>query len=196
MAATSRSAEVHRQTGETDVRVRLGLDGSGRSEVETGVGFIDHMLTLFARHGRFDLVVCARGDTQVDDHHTTEDVGIVLGQALREALGDKRGIARYGSAYVPMDETLVRTALDLSGRPFCVWEVPVPVSKVGTFDTELVEHFCQSLAFHALLTLHVDLIRGKNTHHILEGVFKSLAVALHHATRVVREDLPSTKGTL
>jgi imidazoleglycerol-phosphate dehydratase len=178
------------------VRVRLALDGTGRAEVATGVGFLDHMLTLFARHGRFDLEVQARGDTEVDDHHTTEDVGIVLGQALRDALGDKRGIARYGHAYIPMDEALVRSALDLSGRPFCVYQVPVPAAKVGTFDAELVEHFCQSLAFNALLTLHVDLIRGRNTHHILEAVFKSLAVALHEATRIVREDLPSTKGAL
>jgi imidazoleglycerol-phosphate dehydratase len=140
--------------------------------------------------------VRAAGDTEVDDHHTTEDVGIVLGGALREALGDKRGVARYGWAYAPMDETLVRTALDLSGRPYCVYEVPVPAAKVGAFDTELVGHFCRSLAFQALLTLHVDLIRGENTHHILEAVFKSLALALHAATRLVREDLPSTKGTL
>lgn len=196
MSPTARTADVHRQTGETDVRVQLNLDGAGQSQIATGVGFLDHMLNLFARHGRFDLSVDGRGDVQVDDHHITEDVGIVLGEALRQALGDKRGVARYGHAYVPMDEALVRSALDLSGRPYCVYQVPVPVPKVGTFDTELVEHFCQSLAFHAMLTLHVDLIRGRNAHHILEAVFKSLAVALHHATRVVREDLPSTKGTL
>jgi imidazoleglycerol-phosphate dehydratase len=196
MIHTSRSADVHRQTGETDVRLQLDLDGTGRSDIATGVGFLDHMLDLFARHGRFDLSVQAHGDTHVDDHHTTEDVGIVLGQAIRQALGDKRGVARYGYTYVPMDEALVRSALDLSGRPFCVYEVPVPSARVGTFDTELVEHFCQSLAFHALLTLHVDLIRGRNAHHILEAVFKSLALALHQATRIVREDLPSTKGTL
>ena len=173
IALSTRTAEIHRRTGETEVRVQLGLDGAGRAEVATGVGFLDHMLTLFARHGRFDLAVQARGDTQVDDHHTTEDVGIVLGQALRDALGDKLGIARYGHAYVPMDEALVRSALDLSGRPFCV-----------------------SLALNALLTLHVDLVRGRNTHHILEAVFKSLALALYTATRIVRHDLPSTKGTL
>jgi imidazoleglycerol-phosphate dehydratase len=196
MAERTRTAEVHRQTGETDIRVRLDLDGTGEAEIATGVPFLDHMLTLLARHGRFDLLVRAAGDTEVDDHHTTEDVGIVLGGALREALGDKRGVARYGWAYAPMDETLVRTALDLSGRPYCVYEVPVPAAKVGAFDTELVGHFCRSLAFQALLTLHVDLIRGENTHHILEAVFKSLALALHAATRLVREDLPSTKGTL
>jgi imidazoleglycerol-phosphate dehydratase len=178
------------------VRLRLDLDGTGAAEVGTGIGFLDHMLDLFARHGRMDLRVHASGDTHVDDHHTTEDVAIVLGQAIKEACGDKRGIARYGHAYVPMDEALVRSALDLSGRPFCVYEVALPTTRVGTFDTELVEHFFQSLALNAGLTLHVDLIRGRNTHHIVEAVFKSAALALHHATRIVREDLPSTKGTL
>ncbi|MDQ2743069.1 MAG: imidazoleglycerol-phosphate dehydratase HisB [Chloroflexota bacterium] len=196
MTISPRSSDIHRQTAETEVRVRLDLDGAGAAEISTGVGFLDHMLTLFARHGRFDLTVEGRGDTQVDDHHTTEDVGIVLGQAVRSALGDKRGVARYGWAYVPMDEALVRCSLDLSGRPFCVYQVPMGSSRIGTFDTELVEHFCQSLAFHALLTLHVDRIRGENTHHLLEAVFKSMAVALHAASRVVRDDLPSTKGTL
>jgi imidazoleglycerol-phosphate dehydratase len=192
----SRTATAERTTGETQVSLRLDLDGTGRAEVATGVPFLDHMLNLFARHGRFDLTVRASGDTEVDDHHTTEDVGIVLGGAIREACGDKRGIARYGHAYVPMDEALVRSALDLSGRPFCVYDVPLPAARVGTFDVELVAHFFQSLAFNAALTLHVDLIRGRNTHHIVEAAFKSLAVALHHATRIVREDLPSTKGTL
>lgn len=193
---TNRIAAIQRTTSETDIRLRLDLDGTGDAEISTSVGFLDHMLTLFARHGRFDLSVEANGDTQIDDHHTTEDVAIVIGRAIQSALGDKRGVARYGYAYAPMDEALVRTALDLSGRPYCVYVVPMPVPKVGTFDTELAGHFCQSLAFNALLTLHVDLIRGDNGHHIIEGVFKSLAVALHHATRVVRPDLPSTKGTL
>lgn len=192
----ARTAEIHRATGETDVTVRLDLDGTGESSITTGVPFLDHMLTLFARHGRFDLSVMARGDTHVDIHHTTEDVGIVLGSAIREALGDRRGIARYGLALVPMDEALVRTALDISGRPYCVYEVPVPAARVGEFDTEMAAHFCQSLAFHALLTVHIDLIRGQNSHHIIEAVFKSLAVALHAATRIVRPDLPSTKGSL
>jgi imidazoleglycerol-phosphate dehydratase len=191
-----RTAEMHRQTGETEVRVRLDLDGTGEAEVSTGVPFLDHMLTLLARHGRFDLVVKAMGDTEIDDHHTTEDVGIVLGQALRAAWGDKRGIARYGWAYAPMDETLVRTALDLSGRPYFVYDVPVRVPKVGSFNTELVSHFFQSLAYAALITLHVDCIRGENTHHLLEAAFKSFALALHAATRVVHDDVPSTKGTL
>lgn len=192
----SRTVEVHRVTGETDVTVRLDLDGSGAAEVETNIPFLDHMLDLLARHGRFDLAVRAAGDLEVDAHHTTEDVGIVLGEALRGALGDKRGIARYGHAYAPMDEALVRCVLDLSGRPYSVFEVPMPSPRVGTLDTDLVEHFCESLAFHAAMNLHLDLIRGRNTHHIIEAVFKSLALALHEATRIVREDLPSTKGTL
>jgi imidazoleglycerol-phosphate dehydratase len=196
MAERVRTGEIHRKTGETDVRIRLYLDGTGEVEISTGVAFLDHMLTLLARHGRFDLLVRATGDTEVDDHHTTEDVGIVLGQALREALGDKRGVARYGWAYAPMDETLVRTALDLSGRPYCVYEVPVPAQKVGTFDTELIAHFFQSLSYAAMLTLHVDRIRGENAHHILEAAFKSFALALHAATRIVHDDVPSTKGTL
>jgi imidazoleglycerol-phosphate dehydratase len=196
MDERTRTAEIHRQTGETEVRVRLDLDGTGQAEVSTGVPFLDHMLTLVARHGRFDLVVQATGDTEIDDHHTTEDVGIVLGQALRAAWGDKRGIARYGWAYAPMDETLVRTALDLSGRPYCVYDVPVPAPKVGNFDTELVSHFFQSVAHAALMTLHIDCIRGENTHHLLEAAFKSFGLALHAATRVVHGDVPSTKGTL
>jgi imidazoleglycerol-phosphate dehydratase len=192
----SREAEVRRRTGETEVTVRLDLDGSGAAEVATGIPFLDHMLDLLARHGRFDLNVRAKGDLEVDAHHTTEDIGIVLGDAVRQALGDKRGIARYGHAYAPMDEALVRCVLDLSGRPYSVFEVPMPMPRVGTLDTELVEHFCQSLAFHAAMNLHLDLIRGRNTHHIIEAVFKSLALALHDATRIVRDDLPSTKGTL
>jgi imidazoleglycerol-phosphate dehydratase len=191
-----RAAEVERRTGETDVRVSLRLDGAGRGQVATGIGFLDHMLDLFARHSGFDLTVAATGDTQVDDHHTTEDVAIVLGTALHEALGAKQGIARYGHAYAPMDEALVRCALDLSGRPFCAYDVPVPAAQVGRFDTELVEHFCRSLAFNGLLTLHVDLIRGENTHHILEAVFKSLALSLRAATRIVGGEVPSTKGVL
>jgi imidazoleglycerol-phosphate dehydratase len=194
--SVSRSADISRETSETAVSVRVDVDGTGQAHVSTGVGFLDHMLTLFARHSRFDLSVEARGDIHVDDHHTTEDIGIALGLALHEALGDKRGVARYGHAYVPMDESLLRVALDLSGRPFCVYEVPIAGTKVGSFDTELVEHFCRSLAFNGLFTLHVDLIRGSNSHHILEAVFKALALSLHAATRIVREDLPSTKGTL
>jgi imidazoleglycerol-phosphate dehydratase len=191
-----RSAESERRTGETEIRVRLSLDGMGNADIHTPIGFLDHMLALFARHGRFDLEVQARGDIQVDDHHTTEDVGIVLGRAVHEALGDKRGIARYGHAYAPMDEALVRSSLDLSGRPHCEYHVGGLAEKIGTFDAELVGHFCRSLALNGLFTLHVDRIRGENSHHVVEGVFKSLALALHQATRLVREDLPSTKGTL
>lgn len=191
-----RTGEEQRVTGETDIRVRIDLDGSGEARITTPLGFLDHMLTLFARHGRFDLTVHAEGDTHVDGHHTIEDVGIVLGMAVRSALGDRHGIARYGLAMVPMDETLVRCVLDISGRPFCVYEVPVSSERLGAFDTEMAEHFCRSLAFNAALTLHMDLIRGRNSHHIIEAVFKSLAVALHAATRVVRPDLPSTKGML
>lgn len=193
---SGRVAEISRETSETAVTVRVDLDGTGEPQIATGVGFLDHMLTLLARHGRFDLRAEARGDVEVDDHHTTEDVGIAIGTALSQALGDKRGIARYGFAFAPMDESLARVALDLSGRPFCVYNVPLGDAKVGTFDTELVEHFCQSLAFNGLLTLHIDLIRGGNTHHVVEAVFKALALSLHQATRIVREDLPSTKGTL
>lgn len=193
---SARTTDLERTTGETSVTIHLDLDGRGLAETETGVGFLDHMLELFARHGQFDLRVLARGDTHIDDHHTTEDVGIVLGDAIRTAVGDKRGIARYGHAYVPMDEALVRTALDFSGRPHCEYHVPIAAQRVGSFDTELAEHFVRSLAVHAQLTLHVDLIRGSNAHHIIEAVFKSAAVALHHATRIVRGDLPSTKGTL
>jgi imidazoleglycerol-phosphate dehydratase len=192
----SRTAELRRRTGETEVTVRLDLDGRGEADIGTGIPFLDHMLDLLARHGRFDLTVRATGDLEVDAHHTTEDIGIVLGDALHEALGDKRGIARYGHAYAPMDEALVRCVLDLSGRPYSVFEVPMPAPRVGTLDTELVEHFCQSLTFHAAMNLHLDLIRGRNTHHIIEAVFKSLALALHEASRLVRDDLPSTKGTL
>lgn len=192
----TRRAEIQRRTGETDVSVALELDGNGQVDIVTGVGFLDHMLTLFARHGRFDLTARAHGDRHVDDHHTTEDVGIVLGQALREALGDKRGIERFAHAYVAMDEALVRSVVDLSGRPYCAYAVPVRAAKVGSFDTELAEHFCRSLAFNALTTLHIDFIRGDNTHHILEAVFKSLGIALRDAVRVTHGTIPSTKGTL
>lgn len=192
----ARYSEIQRQTRETDVRVRLELDGGGLSDITTGIGFLDHMLMLFARHGQFDLMVRAEGDRHVDDHHTTEDVGIVLGQALRQTLGDKRGVSRFGHAYVAMDDALARTVIDLSGRPYCVYAVSIGTAKVGSFDTELVEHFCQSFAFNGMVTVHIDLIRGRNTHHIVEAVFKSLGLALYHATRVTRGDVPSTKEAL
>lgn len=185
-----------RKTNETDVQVRLDLDSADVPDVDTGIGFFDHMLTLFAKHGGFTLNVRAKGDLAVDPHHTVEDVGIVLGEALREALGDKAGIRRYGCAYVPMDEALVRTALDLSGRAFCHYQATVRARRLGTLDTELVEDFLRALADHAKLTMHVDMIRGRNSHHIVEAVFKSVGRALGEAVEIVGTAIPSTKGTL
>ncbi len=193
-----RAAEVRRRTKETDVRVRLGLDGTGQSKVSTGVPFLDHMLELFARHGLFDLEVECRGDLHIDDHHSVEDVAITLGQALAEALGDKTGIARYGSAYVPMDEALCRAVVDLSGRFYLVYEVETRRQTIGNFSVELAEHFWRSLAEAARCNLHIDCLRGRNTHHILEGTFKATARALRQAVerdpRV--KGVPSTKGLL
>jgi imidazoleglycerol-phosphate dehydratase len=196
---TPRRAEIARATSETDIRVALDLDGSGKSEIATGVGFLDHMLTALARHGMIDLKVAAKGDLHIDDHHTTEDVGIVIGQAIRQALGDKRGIRRFGQALVPMDEALAEAALDISGRPFLAWSVPFQRPKIGTFDTELVEEFFRALAFNAGLTLHVTLKAGTNAHHVAEACFKAVARALRMA---VEQDprsagaIPSTKGSL
>ena len=193
-----REAEVRRTTKETDVRVRLVLDGAGRSQVATGVRFLDHMLELFARHGLFDLEVECRGDLDIDDHHTVEDIAITLGQALAQALGDKSGINRYGSAYVPMDEALCRSVVDLSGRFYLVYEVETRRQQIGNFSVELAEHFWRSLAEAARCNLHLDCLRGRNTHHILEGTFKAAARALRQAVardpRV--EGVPSTKGVL
>lgn len=194
----AREAEVRRTTKETDVRVRLSLDGSGSSQVSTGVAFLDHMLELFARHGLFDLEVECRGDLHIDDHHSVEDVAITLGQALAKALGDKRGIARYGSAYVPMDEALCRAVVDLSGRFYLIYEVETRRQTIGNFSVELAEHFWRSLAEAARCNLHIDCLRGRNTHHILEGTFKAAARALRQA--VERDPrvsgVPSTKGVL
>ena len=194
----ARSAEVRRRTKETDVRVRLGLDGTGRALISTGVAFLDHMLELFAKHGLFDLEVECRGDLHIDDHHSVEDVAITLGQALAEALGDKAGVARYGSAYVPMDEALCRAVVDLSGRFYLVYAVETRRQTIGNFSVELAEHFWRSLAEAARCNLHIDCLRGRNTHHILEGTFKATARALR---RAVERDprvtgVPSTKGTL
>ena len=194
-----RTAEIRRTSNETDVRLSLNLDGSGKSDVKTGVGFLDHMLTLFAGHSRFDLTVECSGDTWVDDHHTVEDVAICLGDAVREALGDKRGITRYGSMLLPMDEALLLCAIDLSGRPLLCAELEIPTEKVGTFDTELTVEFLQAFASHALLTLHVRQLAGKNAHHIIEGVFKALARALSTAVALdprAKNEIPSTKGIL
>ena len=191
-----RGAKIARNTLETNIEVEVTLDGDGTSQISTGIGFFDHMLTLFAKHANFTLTVKAKGDNWIDDHHTVEDVGITLGQALRQAFGDKIGINRYGHAYVPMDETLVRTALDISGRPFMVYEVEGLPEKVGQFDCQLIEEFWRAVSFNAGLTVHVDKIRGKNAHHILEAIFKSFAQALREAIKITGTSLPSTKGKL
>ena len=174
----TRRSSLHRKTKETDIQLRLALDGTGKVTVSTGVGFLDHMLTLFAVHGFFDLEIAAKGDVEVDDHHTVEDLGICLGKAFDQALGDKSGICRYGHAYVPMDETLARVCVDFSNRPFLHYQVPVSEAKIGTFDTPLAKEFLRAFALHAGLTLHVDLLHGENGHHILEAVFKALGRAL------------------
>jgi len=194
-----RSASVSRRTAETDVAVSIALDGTGKAEISTGVGFLDHMLELFARHGLFDLTVKVTGDLHVDQHHTTEDTGIALGQAILKALGDKKGITRYADIHLPMDETLTRVALDISGRPFLVFRTSFPTEKIGAFDTELVREFFQAFAVQAGLTLHVETLYGENSHHIAESCFKGLARALRQAVAVdPREEgrVPSTKGTL
>jgi imidazoleglycerol-phosphate dehydratase len=198
LQTAARTAEARRKTKETDVRVRLNLDGGGTASVSTGVAFLDHMLELFARHGLFDLEVECRGDLHIDDHHSVEDVAITLGQAFAEALGDKAGVGRYGSAYVPMDEALCRAVVDLSGRFYLVYEVETRRQTIGNFSVELAEHFWRSLAEAARCNLHIDCLRGRNTHHILEGTFKAAARALRQACerdpRV--SGVPSTKGLL
>ncbi len=194
-----REATIVRRTAETDITLTMKLDGSGASEIDCGCGFLTHMLTLFARHGRFDLTVSCKGDTQVDDHHTVEDVGIALGDAFARALGDKRGVARYGQTILPMDEALVLTAADLSGRAHLSWDLPIPTEKVGTFDTELVEEFFRAFVRHAALTLHVRELAGSNAHHIIEGAFKSAARTLRAAVAAdpaAAGEIPSTKGVL
>jgi imidazoleglycerol-phosphate dehydratase len=196
--AFSPESEIHRRTKETDIRLSLLIEGTGESAIETGVPFLDHMLTLLAVHGFFDLKIEATGDTEVDDHHTVEDIGICLGQAFKKALGDYSGIRRYGQAAVPMDETLVRVTLDFSNRPYLHYAVTLPDQKVGTFDTALAEEFLRGLSLHGGLTLHVELAHGRNTHHIIEAVFKALGKALDQATgKEPRARGPlSSKGTL
>jgi imidazoleglycerol-phosphate dehydratase len=194
-----RAASVSRRTAETDVAVSIALDGTGKAEISTGVGFLDHMLELFARHGLFDLTVKVTGDLHVDQHHTTEDAGIALGQAVLQALGDKRGIARYADIHLPMDETLTRVALDISGRPFLVFRTAFPTEKIGAFDTELVREWFQAFAMNAGITLHVETLYGSNSHHIAESCFKGLARSLRQAVAMdPREEgrIPSTKGAL
>ncbi len=194
-----REASIARKTTETDIDVRIRLDGEGRYSVSTGVGFLDHMLEQLARHGLVDLDLAAKGDLHIDAHHTTEDTGIAVGQAVSAALGDRKGIRRYGHAYVPMDEALVRVALDLSNRPYLIWHVDLPAQKLGTMDTELFREWFQAFAQHAGATLHVECLYGTNTHHIVEACFKALARALRIAAEIDprRSDaVPSTKGSL
>ena len=194
-----RTAHVRRDTRESRVEVLLNLDGSGQASISTGIGFLDHMLDSFARHSRFDLTISAEGDLHVDQHHTTEDSGIVLGQAVAKALGDKQGIARYGFAYLPMDETLTRVALDVSGRPYLVWKVEFTRSKIGEMDTELFREWFQAFAQHAGITLHIETLYGENSHHIAETCYKALARALRQAVAIDERQgsrVPSTKGQL
>lgn len=194
-----RTAQIKRKTAETDIALSLNLDGSGKSDIHTGCGFLDHMLTLFARHGRFDLNILCRGDVDVDFHHTTEDVGIVLGAAFAEALGEKRGIERYGDTVLPMDEALVLTAVDLSGRAYLGYALDVPTEKVGSFDTELVQEFWMGFVRSAACTLHIRQLSGSNSHHIIEAAFKSAARSLKKAVSInaaCTGEIPSTKGVL
>ena len=194
-----REARIERKTAETDIMLTLNLDGSGKNDIKTGVGFLDHMLTLFAAHGRFDLTVCCTGDTYVDDHHSAEDIGICLGQAFTKALGDKRGIVRYGSFLLPMDEALIQTAVDISGRSYLGYGLDIPTEKIGSFDTELVEEFFLAFVRNCPMSLHIIQLAGKNSHHIVEGCFKSVARALRMAVAIDAADpgaIPSTKGVL
>ncbi len=192
-----RTYEITRKTAETDICLKLNLDGTGKTSIDTGVGFLNHMLTLFAAHGKFDLTVVCRGDTEVDDHHSVEDIGICLGIAFREALGDKRGINRYGSFLLPMDEALILCAVDLSGRSCLCDELEIPTEKIGTFDTELVEEFLLGFVRNCPMSLHLRQLAGKNAHHIVEGAFKGLGRALKQAVALDGSgEIPSTKGVL
>ena len=194
-----RTAKITRKTAETDINVEINLDGSGSYDNQTGVGFFDHMLDQLARHALIDMKIRATGDLHIDDHHTVEDTGIALGQALAQAIGDKRGIVRYGSCILPMDDAQVRAALDLSARPFLICNLDLPTHKIGTFDTELVREFFQAFATHGGITLHIDQIHGFNSHHIVEAAFKAVARALRDALETdprKSDDIPSTKGML
>ena len=194
-----RKVEIVRKTGETDIRLVLDLDGAGKSEIDSGCGFLDHMLTLFAKHAGYDLTVACKGDVEVDYHHTTEDIGIALGQAVLKALGDKRGIVRYGDVVLPMDETLIMAAVDISGRDYLSMCLDIPAEKVGDFDTELCEEFFMAFVRESKITLHVKQLAGKNAHHIIEGTFKAVARALKQATAIDlarADEVPSTKGVL
>ena len=194
-----RTSEIIRKTGETDIALTLNLDGFGNSQLETGVGFLEHMLTLFAKHGRFDLTVRCCGDTQVDDHHSVEDIGISLGLAFRSALGDRRGIRRYADILLPMDEALIQCAVDISGRAMLCADLDIPAQKIGTFDTELTEEFLLAFVREAGITVHIRQLAGTNSHHIVEGVFKALARTLRRAVSIdpeAADEIPSTKGVL
>ena len=194
-----RTSEMKRTTGETDISLSLNLDGKGDSTIDTGCGFLDHMLTLFAKHGRFDLYVYCKGDTQVDYHHTVEDIGITLGKAFCRALGNKKGIIRYGNTVLPMDESLILSAVDISGRDYLGYDLDIPTEKVGDFDTELVEEFWLGFVRNAGITLHIRKLAGTNSHHIIEGAFKSVARSLKAAVKIDPEfadEIPSTKGVL
>ena len=194
-----RRAEINRDTAETSISLSFEIDGTGEASIDSGVGFLDHMLTLFARHGRFDIDLKCNGDVNVDDHHSVEDIGICLGKAFKKALGEKKGICRYGDAIIPMDEALIMTAVDISGRSFLCYNLEIPTEKVGTFDTELVEEFWTAFVSNAGITFHITQMAGKNSHHIIEGCFKSTARSLRKACSIDPEfadDIPSTKGVL
>ena len=194
-----RTSEIIRKTAETDITLKLNLDGTGKSEIATGCGFLDHMLTLFAAHGKFDLAISCKGDTYVDDHHTVEDVGICLGKAFAEALGEKRGITRYGNFILPMDEALILSAVDISGRSYLGYELEIPVFKIGTFDVELIEEFFLGFIRNCPMSLHIRKMAGTNSHHIAEGAFKSVARSLKAAVAIdatAADAIPSTKGVL
>ena len=193
-----RVATITRATAETEIRVSLDLDGCGQSHIRSGIGFFDHMLTLFAKHGGFDLVVECNGDIEVDGHHSVEDIGIVLGQVFAKCTADKNGMARYGSWLLPMDETLIMAAVDISGRPYLVYDAPVDAPMIGAYDTELTEEFLRAFVVHAGITLHVKKVHGKNAHHIVEGIFKALGRVMRQATRIDRtiQGVLSTKGSL
>lgn len=194
-----RSAKITRKTGETDISLELNLDGTGKSSIDTGCGFLNHMLTLFSKHGKFDITLTCKGDTDVDDHHTVEDIGIALGNAFCEALADKKGIIRYGNTILPMDEALILSAVDLSGRSYLAYGLEIPTQKVGTFDTELIKEFWLAFSRNAKCTLHIKQLAGENSHHIIEGAFKSVARSLKQAVLIdadFSDEIPSTKGVL
>lgn len=193
-----REAEFNRKTAETEVYVKINIDGAGKSDIKTGIGFLDHMLNLFSKHGLFDLQVEAKGDLYVDSHHTVEDIGITLGQAFLKALGDKKSIKRYGLSYIPMDEALIRTVVDISGRPYLYYNLKLKMQSLGNFETETVEDFFRAFAYNSLITLHIEQLHGRNTHHIIEGAFKALGRSLDEATKIDNriDGVPSTKGVL